>query len=200
MKRLIIATNNEGKVREIKVILGGFYDEILSLKDAGIVADVEEDGSTFRENAAKKAVEISKLVAGDVLADDSGLCVDVLDGAPGIYSARYSEDGTDEGNNKKLLAMVKDEKNRRARFVCAIVLANGGEEQLYVEDFAEGLIIDVPRGENGFGYDPLFLSEAHDQTFAELPAAVKNEISHRARALKQLKEEVSKRWENSSAR
>ncbi len=193
MSKLIIATNNQGKVREIKAILGGFYDEILSLKDAGIVADVVEDGETFHENAAKKAVEISRMVDGDVLADDSGLCVDALDGAPGIYSARFSGEGADDRkNNEKLLSLVKNESNRRARFVCALVLANGGREKLYVEDCAEGEIIDEPRGENGFGYDPLFYVKEYGQTFAQIPAETKNVISHRAKALEKLKKEVEK--------
>jgi len=193
MKKLIIASNNQHKVKEIKEILGGYYDEILSLKDAGIKADVTEDGETFHENAAKKAVEISKMVEGDVLADDSGLCVDALDGAPGIYSARFSGEGaTDEKNNEKLLGMVKDKADRRARFVCAIVVANGGKEKLYVEEMVEGKIIDEPRGENGFGYDPLFYHEENKMTFAELPSGIKNEISHRAKALKRLQEEVAR--------
>lgn len=191
MKQLIIATNNQGKVREIKAILGDFYDEIKSLKDAGIVADVVEDGDSFHANARKKAVEISEMVEGDVLADDSGLCVEALDMAPGIYSARFSGEGaTDEKNNAKLLSLVKEQKNRRAWFVCALVLANGGKEKLYVEERAEGKIIDEPRGENGFGYDPLFYVEEYGQTFAEIPPEVKNKISHRAKALKKLQEKV----------
>lgn len=191
MRQLIIATNNQGKVREIKAILGNFYDEIKSLKDAGIVADVVEDGDSFHANARKKAVEISEMVEGDVLADDSGLCVEALDMAPGIYSARFSGEGAnDEKNNAKLLSMVKDKENRRAWFVCALVLANGGKEKLYVEERAEGKIIDEPRGQNGFGYDPLFYVEEYGQTFAEIPPEVKNKISHRAKALAKLQEKV----------
>lgn len=191
MRQLIIATNNQGKVREIKAILGNFYDEIKSLKDAGIMADVVEDGDSFHANARKKAVEISEMVEGDVLADDSGLCVEALDMAPGIYSARFSGEGAnDEKNNAKLLSMVKDKENRRAWFVCALVLANGGKEKLYVEERAEGKIIDEPRGQNGFGYDPLFYVEEYGQTFAEIPPEVKNKISHRAKALAKLQEKV----------
>ena len=191
MRQLIIATNNQGKVREIKAILGNFYDEIKSLKDAGIAADVVEDGDSFHANARKKAVEISEMVEGDVLADDSGLCVEALDMAPGIYSARFSGEGAnDEKNNAKLLSMVKDKENRRAWFVCALVLANGGKEKLYVEERAEGKVIDEPRGQNGFGYDPLFYVEEYGQTFAEIPPEVKNKISHRAKALAKLQEKV----------
>jgi XTP/dITP diphosphohydrolase len=193
MKKLIIASSNQGKVREIKAILDGFYDKILSLKDEGIDVEVVEDGKTFHENAAKKAVEISRITDGDVLADDSGLCVDALDGAPGVYSARFSGGhADDEKNNHKLVGLMKDKENKKARFVCALVLAREGRELLYVEEMAEGLILDGPRGDNGFGYDPLFLDEAHGLTFAELPAEIKNEISHRAKALRRLKEEVAR--------
>ncbi|MEF9863913.1 MAG: XTP/dITP diphosphatase [Christensenellaceae bacterium] len=193
MKSLIIATNNQGKVREIKAILGGFYDEILSLKDANIHVEVVEDGKSFHENAAKKAIEISLIAKGDVLADDSGLCVEALDNAPGIYSARFAGTGsTDKQNNDKLLELLKNEPNRKAKFVCALVIANDGKEKLYVEDSAKGEIIDVPKGQNGFGYDPLFYVAEYDQTFAQIPAEIKNKISHRAKALEKLKKEVSK--------
>ncbi len=194
MKRLIIATNNQGKVREIKAVLGKFYDEIQSLKDAGIVADVVEDGDSFHANASKKAVEISLMVEGDVLADDSGLCVEALDMAPGIYSARFSGEGADDQkNNEKLISMLKGIENRRAWFVCALVLANNGQEKLYVEERAQGRVIDEARGENGFGYDPLFYVEEYEQTFAELPAETKNEISHRGKALRKLQKMVGER-------
>lgn len=192
MKKLIIATNNQGKVREFKAMLGDFYDEVVSLKDAEINVDIIEDGETFHQNAAKKAIEISKLVDGDVLADDSGLCVDALDGAPGIYSARFAGDGaTDEQNNQKLLGLMKQESNKKARFVCALVLANDGKEKLYVEDFVEGSILDAPHGGGGFGYDPLFFSEEYGQSFAELPLETKNKISHRSRALNRLQDELA---------
>ncbi|MGI6153453.1 MAG: XTP/dITP diphosphatase [Christensenellaceae bacterium] len=189
MSRLIIATGNQGKVREIKAILGDFYDEVLSLKDAGIDVDVVEDGDTFHANAAKKAVTISKLVDCDVLADDSGLCVSALSDAPGIYSARYAgADATDEQNNQKLLAELKTIQDRRARFCCALVVARNGMETAYTEGEVHGVIIDGPKGENGFGYDPLFYVEEYKKTFGELSADIKNEISHRARALRKMKE------------
>ena len=192
MKKLIIASNNQGKIKEIKAILNGYYDEVLSLKDAGIDIEVVEDGNSFHENAAKKAIEISKIVEGDVLADDSGLCVDALDGAPGIYSARFFGEGaTDEKNNEKLLELLHGKGTRNAQFVCAIVLANSGAEKMYIEEKAEGIILDAPRGDNGFGYDPLFYNEEYKQTFAELSAEIKNKISHRAKALAVLKEKVA---------
>ncbi|MEG2624882.1 MAG: XTP/dITP diphosphatase [Christensenella sp.] len=194
MKQLIIATNNQGKVKEIKAILGDFYDEIRSLKDAGIDADVVEDGDSFHANARKKAIEISQMVEGDVLADDSGLCAETLDMAPGIYSARFSGEGAnDEKNIVKLLSLIKNKENRRAWFVCALVLANGGKEKIYVEERAEGKIIDEKRGENGFGYDPIFYVEEYKQTMAELSPEIKNKISHRAKALAELQKRLQER-------
>ncbi|HBU11905.1 MAG TPA: non-canonical purine NTP pyrophosphatase [Clostridiales bacterium] len=193
MKKLIIASNNQGKIKEFKAMLSGVYDEIISLKDADICVDIAEDGETFHQNARKKAIEISKLTSGDVLADDSGLCVDALQGAPGVYSARFSgECATDEQNNQKLLDLMREQSNKKARFVCALVLANNGKEKLFVEDFVEGTILDAPRGENGFGYDPLFYSDEYRQSFAELPQGDKNKISHRARALSRLVDELSR--------
>ncbi len=194
MRKLVVATNNQGKVMEIKAILKDSYDEIYSLKDLGIEVDVEEDQDSFYGNAAKKAIEISKLVEGDVLADDSGLCVDALDGAPGIYSARFSgEDSTDISNNEKLMQSMKGKEDRNAQFVCALVLANGGKEILNVEGITRGVLLDFPKGSNGFGYDPLFFNEEYQKTFGELPADIKNIISHRARALAKLKKEVANR-------
>lgn len=193
MSRLIIATNNQGKVREIKAILGDFFDEVLSLKDVGLVVDVEEDGKTFHENASKKAIEVSKLVEGTVLADDSGLCVDALDGAPGIYSARFGgEEANDAVNNQKLLESLLGKENRTARFVAAIVLAQGGKEILYAEDFVEGKILQEAHGSGGFGYDPLFFVEEYDMTFGEIAPEIKNKISHRAKALQQIKNRLQK--------
>lgn len=186
MSKLIIATNNQGKVREIKEIFQGIYDEVLSLKDAGICIDVEEDGHTFSENSAKKAVEVSKLVNCDVIADDSGICVDGLNGAPGVYSARYSPEGTDEANRAALIAAVTplDPKDRTARFHCAITIANHGEVVFSCEETCDtGTILLEERGENGFGYDSLFYMESLGKTFAEIDPALKNSMSHRARAL-----------------
>jgi XTP/dITP diphosphohydrolase len=191
MNRLLIATNNQGKVREIKKILDGVYSEILSLKDAGIQIDVVEDGSSFYENALKKAVTISKMVDCDVLADDSGLCVDALGGAPGIYSARFAgENATDEKNNNKLIDLIKkiDPEKRQAKFVCSMVMARAGNELMHVEGEVYGDILTKPRGEGGFGYDPLFYVESYCKTFGELDADIKNKISHRARALAGIKE------------
>lgn len=193
MKRLIIGTNNQGKVKEIKAILGNFYDEILSLREAGIQLDVEEDGDTFEENAIKKATEAARVTGCDTLADDSGLCVDALLGAPGIYSARYAgEDVSYEENNKKLLKELEGIKDRSAKFVCAMALVQGNE---VITAFGEvhGIITEKLCGSGGFGYDPLFYVPEYGKTFGELNADVKNKISHRSRALEALKDKLAER-------
>lgn len=193
MSRLVIATNNLGKVREIKAILGGFYDEIISLKEAGIILEVIEDGTTFEENAVKKALEAYDITGCDTLADDSGICVEALDGRPGVYSARYSgEKATDLDNNNKLLWELKGEKNRKAKYVCVMALVSGGEV-ITASGESFGTITNAPDGDGGFGYDPLFFSEEFGQTYACLPAAIKNSISHRYKALTALKEKLQAR-------
>lgn len=194
MKKLILATGNPGKVREMKQILKGMYDEILSMKEAGIAADVEEDADTFLGNAAKKALAISRLVECDVVSDDSGLCVDGLNGRPGVYSARYSREGTDEANNAKLVQEVAalSEDARNAHYECAIVLARKGEVAFSCECRCNGHIILEPRGKEGFGYDPYFLLPEYGKTFGEIEPELKNKISHRAKALAKLREFAEK--------
>ena len=186
MKRMIFATGNENKMKEIREILGALPLEILSMKEAGIQADIVEDGKTFEENAIIKAKSAAEFTGLPALADDSGLCVDALDGAPGIYSARYCE-GTDEDRNAFLLKNMQDKENRACRFVCAIacVLADG--ETLTVRGECEGTLLRENHGAGGFGYDPLFYVEKYGCTFGELPAEIKNTISHRANALNKLK-------------
>ncbi len=198
MKRLVMATGNPGKVREIRQILGNYYDEILSLRDIGLKVDIVEDADTFHGNALKKAVTISKLVDCDVVADDSGLSVVGLDGRPGVYSARYSESGTDEDNNKKLVEEVTplDEEGRKAYYTCDIVLARNGEEVCFAEGKCYGVIITEPRGNNGFGYDPYFYLPEYGQTFGELDPDEKNRISHRAKALMELERKVNEAHNN----
>lgn len=184
--RLLLATHNAHKTRELRGILAGVYD-VVSLDEAGITLDVDETGATFAENAALKAGAIAKLTGVPALADDSGLVVDALNGAPGVLSARYAgAHGDDAANNRLLLDNLRDvPKPRTARFVCAMALARPGQDMLAVEGSISGEIADAPRGDGGFGYDPLFLlSDGH--TFAELPEAEKNAISHRARAAKAL--------------
>ncbi len=191
MSRLLIATNNQGKVKEIKAILGGFYDEIVSLKDAGISLEVVEDGDSFEANAIKKAREAADLAGCDALADDSGLCVDALGGAPGIYSARYAgDDATDEQNNEKLLHALHDIENRSARFVSVVALVSGGNVTTARGEVC-GVIAHAPSGGGGFGYDPLFFVPELGQTFAEISAERKNGLSHRARALSALREKLA---------
>jgi XTP/dITP diphosphohydrolase len=187
MRRLIIATNNAGKVKEIKAIFSGVYDEVLSLREAGILLEVEEDGVTFEQNAVKKAKEAAKAAGCDALADDSGLCVDALGGAPGVFSARYAgPHATDALNNEKLLAALGDREDRGARFVCVVALASGDQVITACGEVC-GEIARKPSGGGGFGYDPLFFLPERGQTFAELPASIKNRISHRSRALEALK-------------
>ena len=195
--RLIIASNNSHKVREIKQILGKYFSEMSTLREAGINIDVVEDGTTFQENALKKATEV--LAAADgfdaALADDSGLMVDALDGAPGIYSARYAGEGhNDQENNAKLLKdmeTVPDEK-RTCRFASSIALARRGKDPIVVIGYAEGVLLREKHGENGFGYDPLFYYPPLQKTFAELSAEEKNAVSHRSRSLALLREELER--------
>lgn len=196
MRRLIVASNNAKKIKEIKQILEKYHIEVVSLKEAGINIDVEEDGNTFIENSYKKASEIYKVVKDSmVLADDSGLAVDCLDGAPGIYSARFAgEHGNDKKNNEKLLELLKDkmDEERKAKFVCAIALIISDDKVVKVQGEIEGRIIDEERGNNGFGYDPLFYVPEYRMTFAEMDSELKNSISHRAKALKKIEGEIKK--------
>ena len=183
MKKLIVATGNTHKTEEIGAILGAEY-EVSDLSLYPDLPSVEETGTTFLENATLKAVQISEQVEGIVLSDDSGLEVDSLDGAPGVYSSRYAgEDGNDAANNSKLLTELQGVKDRTARFRCVMVLAKAGERLAYFDGAVEGRIIDRKKGCGGFGYDPLFMPEGYDQSFAELGEAIKNSMSHRARAM-----------------
>ena len=191
MKRMIFATGNENKMKEIREILGALPLEILSMKEAGVSADIVEDGKTFEENALIKARAICKLAGEMVLADDSGLEIDYLNKEPGIYSARYmGEDTSYHIKNKSLidrLEGVPDEK-RTARFVCAIAAVFPDGKELVVRGTVEGIIGYEEKGENGFGYDPIFYLPERGCTTAELPPEEKNSISHRGNALRLMKE------------
>lgn len=193
MKKLIFATGNENKMKEIRMILGDLDYEILSMKEAGIDADIVEDGKTFEENAIIKATVISKLSGCLVLADDSGLEVDYMDKMPGIYSARWmGEDTSYHIKNKAIidkLEGVPDEK-RTARFVCAIAAAFPDGRVVTKRGTIEGIIGYEERGENGFGYDPIFFLPEYGKTTAELSPEEKNQISHRGRALELIKCEL----------
>lgn len=197
MRRLIIASNNNKKIKELKSIVEQLGWDVKSLADENIDIEVEEDGLTFEENAEKKAREIYEFLLNrgennfSVLADDSGLEVDYLNGAPGVYSARYAgEHGNDSKNNEKLLHELRNAKGeeRKGRFVCAIALVNIDGKTNVVRGVAEGIILEELSGEGGFGYDPLFYYEPAKKTFAELDANEKNKISHRANAIKKIEE------------
>ncbi|EGT3615694.1 XTP/dITP diphosphatase [Clostridium perfringens] len=199
MKKFILASNNAHKVKEIREILKDFDFKILSLKEAGINIDVEEDGKTFEENSFKKADEIRKYLLSQgesdfiVMADDSGLEVDYLNGAPGIYSSRYAgEHGNDAKNNEKLLDDLKDvkEEGRKANFICVIVAVTDKGEKIVAEGKSYGVILEALSGSEGFGYDPLFFVPEYKKTFAEMTSDEKNAISHRGRALEKLKSKL----------
>lgn len=195
MDKLIFATGNEGKMKEIRMILGDLDYEILSMKEAGISADIVEDGKTFEENAEIKARAISRLANCLVLADDSGLEVDYMDKQPGIYSARWmGEDTSYDVKNNKIIENLEGvpEEKRTARFVCAVAAAFPDGRVITKRGEVEGIIGYEQRGENGFGYDPIFFLPEYGKTTAELSLEEKNEISHRGRALLQIKEELKK--------
>ncbi|HKL94294.1 MAG TPA: XTP/dITP diphosphatase [Clostridia bacterium] len=190
--KLVLATNNKNKLREIQSILGQKFDEIVTLKDLNLDIEVEETGTTFLENAMLKANEICKITGLPALADDSGLSVDALDGAPGVYSARYAGlQHNDVDNNAKLLDALKNETNRKAHFTSAVVLCFPDGKSLSAEGYAEGEILKELRGDNGFGYDPLFYSFELKKTFAQATALEKNAISHRAQALQKLLDKLN---------
>lgn len=183
MEKLIVASNNKNKLREFAAIMGGRY-EIVSMRDAGIDCDIEENGTTFEENALIKANFVAEATGCAAIADDSGLEVDALGGAPGVYSARYcGRHGDDEANNDLLLANLKDvPAPRKARYVAAIALVRPGKETIVRRGTCGGEILFERRGNGGFGYDPLFLCET-GETFAEISAEAKNAISHRKRGI-----------------
>ena len=194
--KIIFATGNEGKMKEVRMILKDLGLPVLSMKEAGVQADIVEDGTTFEENAKIKAVAVQKLTGALVLADDSGLEIDYLNKEPGIYSARYmGEDTPYSVKNANLisrLAGVPDEQ-RTARFVCAIAAAFPDGEVLTTRGTIEGIIGYEERGENGFGYDPIFYLPEYTKSTAELSPEEKNALSHRGRALRQMEEELRKR-------
>lgn len=190
--RILVATNNPGKLTEIRQILQNRF-EIVSLKHENVHGEPQEDGKTFGDNAEQKARYFSKQSGLPTLADDSGLCVDALDGAPGIHSARFAGmPANDKANNAKLLELLKNvpDTQRTAHFVCvmACVLIDG--RVIFSEGRCDGLILHKPRGISGFGYDPLFFVPEEQMTFAELPPDRKNAISHRGKALRGLAEKL----------
>ena len=188
--KLVVGTNNAGKIKELNELLVDLPVEISGLSEFESIFDVEETGTTFEENAILKANSYALQTNFWALSDDSGLEVEALDGAPGVYSARYAGEnaGNDEKINKLLSELAKTgDLARRARFVCVMALADdSGEIKFLAEGVCEGRIADEPRGGNGFGYDPVFIPEGFEETFGELSSTVKREISHRARAIKKI--------------
>ena len=191
MKKLVFASNNAHKLEEIRAILGAQY-EVKSLKDIGCEVDIPETGSTFRENALQKATYVKEHFGFDCFADDSGLQVEALGGEPGVYSARYAvkngvqvEGNKDDANMNVLLEKLANEENRKACFRTSIALIFEGKTYFF-DGTVEGRIIREKRGDSGFGYDPIFIPDGYDKTFAELGNEVKNGISHRARAVAKL--------------
>lgn len=199
--KLVIASNNAHKVREIRQILTPWYQDVLTMKDAGLSLDVAEDGQTFEENSLKKAQAVFDALGGKcaVLADDSGLSVDALGGAPGVLSARYAVEHDDAANNEKLLKEMQNvpDNERGARFVCVVTLIQPGKEPLVLRGECEGMIARSLSGQNGFGYDPLFYVPALGKTFSELSDEEKNAVSHRGNALALLRSalESESKWQ-----
>ena len=190
---LVLATRNAGKTREIREFLGDFPVEIKNLDDFGPIPPVEENGTTFDENAFKKASFTAKILGLPALADDSGLEVEALGDAPGVHSARYAgPSATDAENNARLLREMEGKTNRAAAFVCVISIAVPSGVAITYEARCEGLIAEAPGGNKGFGYDPLFYYPPLNRTFAQLSAEEKNRVSHRGKALAELKEEFEK--------
>ena len=190
---IVIATRNKAKKSEISDLLKDFPVDFKGLDDFGTIPHVEEDGDTFDENAYKKASFTARVLGLPALADDSGLLVEALDGAPGVHSARYAgEDATDEQRCQKLLQAMEGKTNRKAAFECVISIAVPTGPALAYEARCEGLLAEQPVGSNGFGYDPAFYYPPLNKTFAELTREEKNLVSHRGKALKELKDEFDK--------
>ncbi len=195
MSKLVLATNNRHKIRELQELLNGMPVEVLTLADVHLPEPLREDGLTFRDNALQKAREVHRLTGLPALGDDSGLEVFYLNGRPGVFSSRYAGPGaTDEKNNEKLLAEMRGvaPRRRRAQFRAVVALVGNGYEEV-TEGICPGVLAESPRGTNGFGYDPIFIPDGYRKTYAELAAEEKNRISHRARALEQMKDLLRRR-------
>ncbi len=200
--RILVATTNKGKLKEFKQLLEPFGIEVLSLDDMEEKFEVEEDKQTFLENAIKKAKEYAKFYNLPVIAEDAGLEVEVLNGYPGVYSARFYDidfggkeevlDSKDKANIKKLLRLMEGVSNRKARFVSNVVFYSPDDFGLWAEGYCEGVITEEPKGEGGFGYDPVFQPEGYEKTMAQLTPEEKNKISHRGKAVRKLVEKLKK--------
>ena len=195
--RIVAATNNQGKVKEIKAILGDLGFEVVSQGELGLDLDVDETGTTFEENALLNAQAAATAFGMCALADDSGLCVDALDGAPGVYSARYAGEGaTDAMLIEKLLKVMKDvpKEKRAAQFVSAVAFVTPDGEKFTARGSVEGFITEAPSGNGGFGYDPVFFSTELQKTYADMSDEEKNRVSHRYRALMELRKILSSQY------
>lgn len=187
MNQLIFATHNAHKADEVKAIVGNLF-EVKNLSDINFFDEIPETGNTFKENAFQKVKYLHDKLNCNCFADDSGLSVDALNGAPGILSARYAgEPSNSQRNTEKLLNTLKNISNRKAQFTCVIAVILDGQTHFF-EGIIRGTITEYPQGEGGFGYDPIFIPDGYDKTFAELPADIKNKISHRAIALEKFKQ------------
>lgn len=190
---IVLATTNKGKTREINELLKDSPIEIKNLDDFGPIPEVIEDGETFDDNAYKKASFTAKILGYPAMADDSGLCVEALDGAPGVYSARYAgKNASDADNVKKMLADLEGKENRNAAFKCVISIAVPTGAALTYEGECKGVLTKEPIGDNGFGYDPLFFYPEFNKTFAQLTIKEKGQVSHRGKALKEIADEIDK--------
>lgn len=187
-KVLVLASANQGKIKEIKAMLPEY--EVVGYRETGLCFDIQETGETFYENALIKARAVAEALNLPALADDSGLCVDYLGGAPGVYSARYAGDGNDEHNNNLLLKNMEKAEDRRAKFVCALVMYFPDGKIISAEGETEGSILFSCEGKNGFGYDPLFFSKDLNKSLGMATDEEKNSVSHRYRALCALKEKL----------
>lgn len=188
---VVIATNNKNKVYEFKSLFNNDSIEFKTLNEIGYNKEIIEDGNTFKENAIIKARQVSKDLGVIAISDDSGLMVEALNGAPGIYSARYAGTHNDKDNNELLIKNLKGIENRNAKYVCAICIYYPDGHYLVTEGEVHGKIIDEPKGKNGFGYDPYFYIDEFKKTFAEVPLELKNTISHRSRAILKMKELIN---------
>lgn len=189
--KIVLASKNKKKLEEMRQILSALGVDVISEADAGVDVDVEETGTTFAENARLKAVAVMQESGLPAIADDSGLCVDALNGAPGVYSARYGGRGLDDpGRCKLLLENMRGQMDRRCGFVSAICCAFPNGDEITALGECRGTLAYAPRGENGFGYDPIFFVPEQKKTFAELTAQEKHEISHRGKALREFKEKL----------
>lgn len=195
MQQLVIASNNKGKVREIGPMIADL--ELLSLANIGFSEEIPEPYDTFEENALAKASAVHAFSGMNVFADDSGICVHALHGAPGVISAHYSGARDDEQNLQKILSELKDNDDRRA-FYKAVICLLWRDEVYYFEGICDGIITSEKKGDGGFGYDPIFIPDGFEQTFAELPLAVKNEISHRGKAVRKMVAFLNEQMQHSS--